>query len=135
MLRNLVKIGVICLTLIGTLFIFGCSDAESTALLGTAAGAGIGSLAGGDTESTLMGAAIGGGAGYVIGNESDKKKTQQQIDQLRAEQNVVTVWITNSNGSRTPVRLRRQGPSYVGPNGEVYNNMPTEDELRPIYGF
>ena len=52
----------------------GCeSDAQTGALIGTAAGAGIGQAAGGDTEATLIGAAIGAGAGYIIGNEQDKK--------------------------------------------------------------
>ncbi len=43
----------------------GCeSSGQTGALIGTLAGAGIGQLAGGSTESTLIGAAVGGG---VIG--------------------------------------------------------------------
>jgi len=38
------------------------------ALAGGAIGAGIGQLAGGNTESTLVGAAIGAGVGAVAGN-------------------------------------------------------------------
>jgi hypothetical protein len=49
--------------------------------------------------------------------------------------NIVTVNITNSNGSITPVRLRKQGVGYVGPRGEYYDKLPTEEQLKPIYGF
>jgi len=119
-----------------TLAVSGCeTDAQNTALLGAAAGAGIGALAGGDTEATLTGAAIGGGAGYIIGNESDKQKTRQEMANIRAEQNTVTVWITNSNGSKIPVKLTRSGPNYVGPRGELYSTMPTEEQLKMVYGF
>ena len=48
---------------------------------------------------------------------------------------VVTVWITNSNGSRTSVRLTREGSWYVGPRGEYYDTLPTNEQLRVLYGF
>ena len=54
---------------------------------------------------------------------------------LPVEESVITVWITNSNGSRTSVRLTRQGPWYVGPRGEYYGEMPTNEQLRVVYGF
>jgi hypothetical protein len=118
-----------------TLLTAGCgSDAGNTALVGTAAGAGIGALAGGG-KGALIGGAVGGGTGYVIGNESDKKKTQQEIASVRAEQDTVTIWITNSNGSQNSVRLRKDGPGYIGPRGERYPSLPTEDQLRSVYGF
>ena len=118
------------------LFGAGCeSDAQTGAGIGTLAGAGIGALAGGSTESTLIGAAVGGGAGYMLGSEGDKKKTKQEMEDLRSEMNTVTVNVTNSNGSIIPVKLRKQGVGYVGPRGEYYDKLPTEDQLRPIYGF
>jgi hypothetical protein len=118
------------------LFGAGCeSDAQTGAGIGALAGAGIGALAGGSTESTLIGAAVGGGAGYMLGNEGDKKKTKQEMEDLRSEMNTVTVNVTNSNGSIIPVKLRKQGVGYVGPRGEYYDKLPTEDQLRPIYGF
>ncbi len=121
---------------LGLAFAAGCeSDAQTGALLGTAAGAGVGALAGGSTEGTLIGAAVGGGVGYMLGSEQDKKKTRAEIDSLRQEMNIVTVNITNSNGSITPVRLRKQGVGYVGPRGEYYDKLPTEEQLKPIYGF
>jgi len=47
----------------------------------------------------------------------------------------VTAWITNSNGSKTPVTLKQEGPYYIGPSGEYYLGMPTEDQLRVLYGM
>ncbi len=114
----------------------GCeSDAQNTALVGSAIGAGVGALAGGDTEATLIGAAVGGGVGYGVGNESDKQKMRDEMSSIRAEQNTVTVWITNSNGSTTPVKLRKSGPGYIGPRGEHYAQMPTAEDLAKVYGF
>jgi len=121
----------------GLLFSLGCeSDAQTGALIGTAAGAGIGQAIGRDTGSTLIGAAVGGGAGYMIGSEQDKKKAAAEREQLRQEMNTVTVNITNSNGSITPVRLRRQGVVYIGPRGETYTTLPTAEQLKQAgYGF
>jgi hypothetical protein len=51
------------------------------------------------------------------------------------EKGPVTVWITNSNGSRTSVTLTRQGGYYIGPRGEYYTGMPTNEQLRVVYGF
>jgi hypothetical protein len=51
------------------------------------------------------------------------------------EQGTVTIWVTNSNGSTTPVTLTRQGTSYIGPRGEYYATMPTNEQLRMVYGF
>jgi len=47
----------------------------------------------------------------------------------------ITVWVTNSNGSQTSVRLTREGAWYVGPRGEYYSQMPTNEQLRVAYGF
>ena len=47
----------------------------------------------------------------------------------------VTLWITNSNGSQTEVKLRRSGPGYLGPRGEYYPTRPTNEQLRVVYRF
>lgn len=135
-MRQFVTLGLAVVVACGIALTAGCeSDAGNTALLGTAIGAGVGALAGGDTEGALIGGAIGGAVGYGVGNESDKKKTRQEIAAVRAEQDVVTIWITNSNGSQKAVRLRRDGPGYIGPRGERYPTLPTEAQLKPVYGF
>ncbi|MCJ7777625.1 MAG: glycine zipper domain-containing protein [Sedimentisphaerales bacterium] len=116
--------------------IAGCqSSAQTGALIGTAAGAGAGQAISRNPTGTLVGAAVGAGAGYVVGNELDKKKTRSEIEAIQSEQNNVTVWITISNGAKLPVTLKKSGPNYIGPKGEVYPSLPTEDQLRPIYGF
>jgi hypothetical protein len=55
--------------------------------------------------------------------------------EIAIEQTTVTVWITNSNGSLTSVKLHRSGPGFVGPRGEYYPDMPTKEQLRIVYGF
>ena len=136
MLKNIVTILVLVVVSLGFGFLAGCaSDAQTGAAIGSLAGAGIGQLAGGDTESTLIGAALGGGVGYMFGNEGDKKKASAEMAAIRTEQNVVTVWVTNSNGSQRPVRLRRDGPGYIGPRGERYPSTPSQEQLRMVYGF
>ena len=136
MMKKYVAISLVALVAVAMAFTTGCeSDAQTGALIGTAAGAGIGQLAGKSTESTLIGAAVGGGAGYMLGNEGDKKKTKEEIASIRAEQDTVTVWITNSNGSTIPVKLRKSGPGYIGPRGEHYAQMPTSEDLAKVYGF
>lgn len=47
-----------------------------------------------------------------------------------------TIMIENSNGSRTPVNLEPMGSNqWKGPKGEIYDGIPTEDQLRDAYGF
>ncbi|MHC4478267.1 MAG: glycine zipper domain-containing protein [Planctomycetota bacterium] len=118
----------------------GCeSEAQSGALLGGAVGAGAGAIVGHQsgktTEGALIGGAVGAGAGYMIGNEGDKKQADADRAAIREEMNYVTVNITNSNGSITPVRLRKEGVVYIGPKGETYTTLPTPEQLKPVYGF
>ncbi len=136
MAKDLMTILLVVAVSFGSLLVTGCeSDAQVGSAIGALAGAGIGQLAGGDTESSLIGAAVGGAAGYMLGNEGDRRNAQAERAYMRQEMRAVAVNITNSNGSVSQVRLRRQGVGYVGTRGEYYHRLPTEDELRPIYGF
>jgi hypothetical protein len=151
MVKGFVAILMVVVVSLGLAFVCGCeSDAQTGALIGAGAGAGIGQAIGRDTESTLIGAAVGGGAGYMIGNEQDKKKTKaemesirqenmqmrQQSTQVQQEMSTVTINIVNSNGSITPVTLRKQGVVYIGPRGETYPTLPTQEQLKQAgYGF
>jgi hypothetical protein len=120
----------------GLLLIAGCANSAQTGMaVGVLAGAGLGQMIGGHTGATLAGAAIGGAAGYVIGNEDDKQRAEMERVHMRQEMDYVTVNITNSNGSISRVRLRGEGIGYVGARGEFYDHLPTQDELRPVYGF
>jgi hypothetical protein len=136
MAKDLVTILMIVAVALGSAFVAGCeSGAQTGSVIGALAGAGIGQLAGGDTEATLIGAAVGGAAGYMLGNEGDKIEAQADRDGLRQEMNTVLVKVTNSNGSIIQVPLRKQGVGYAGTAGEYYSTLPTEDQLRPVYGF
>lgn len=131
----------------GALLVSGCeNETQNKALWGTAIGAGVGQLVGGDTKATMIGAGIGAGTGAAIGHSQDKKAEQKQQQQTqaaqqqaeiqRADANVVTVWVTNSNGSKTAVKLTRTATGgYIGPKGELYDTMPTADQLKTAYGF
>jgi len=138
MLKKVLFLSVFLVILSGLVCFSGCeSDAKTDALIGSLIGAGIGQAVGGDTEGTLIGAAAGGGIGYVVGSQSDKKKAQSNevtsTDPSATADTVVN--ITNSNGSTIPVKLKRDGTRYIGPKGEIYESMPTEQQLRSVYGF
>ncbi len=139
MLRKLVLASLLIIISAGFLLVTGCeTQAQSGAAVGGLAGAGIGALAGGhhhSGEGALIGAAVGAGGGYMVGNEADKKQMNQQIQYAQQQANTAVVNITNSNGSITPVTLRRSGNVWVGPRGEQYMSMPTVEQLKPIYGM
>jgi len=123
-----------------SVFAVGCeTQAQSGAALGTAAGAGIGAIVGHQRgragEGALIGGAIGGGTGYIVGNEGDKKQQKAEMQGMQEQMNSVLVNIHNSNGSVSVVKLNRSGTGYVGPRGEFYDHLPTEAELKPVYGF
>ncbi len=150
--RRITVLPLIALLLIGAVAITGCETAAGT---GTLIGAGTGAVLGGATGAaigghrrghrgardgaavgTLLGAAAGAGTGYLIGKQVDKNRQQDAaIQQAQMDANTVIVNVQNSNGSLTPVRLVRQGNVWVGPRGETYTTLPTEDQLRPVYGF
>lgn len=122
------------------------SKASTGALLGTLAGAGLGAIIGHQSGETgagaAIGAAVGAGGGYVIGNEQDKAETNRQVAATQAQAsaayasaNTVVINVRNGNGSITPVTVQRVGNEYVGPKGEHYLALPTEEQLRPVYGF
>lgn len=47
----------------------------------------------------------------------------------------ISIWVTNSNGSQTEVKLTRKGHGYIGPRGEYYDTFPSNEQLRMVYGF
>lgn len=114
--------------------------------LGAALGAGAGLIAGNNikgvskTEGAVAGAVVGGVLGGVMGNQRDAAARQntavnQRLNSVEQQANTTVINIANSNGSTTPVVLHRSGNQWIGPRGEAYNNLPTEAQLRPVYGF
>jgi uncharacterized protein YcfJ len=138
MLRKSLLASLLVIISTGLVFVAGCeNNAQTGAAVGGLGGAAIGALAGGHHrgEGALIGAAVGAGGGYMVGNEADKKQMNQQIQSAQQQANTTVVNITNSNGSITPVTLRRSGNVWVGPRGEQYMSMPTPEQLKPIYGM
>jgi hypothetical protein len=102
----------------------------------TLAGALIGGIVGYQSDEATAGAAVGAvifGVGEWLHemDEAHKDKEREQDECLKE----VVVEIHNDNGSITPVRLRRKDCAFIGPKGERYEEMPTEEQLKPIYGL
>ena len=77
--------------------------------------------------------ALGGWAGNQYGQGQDA--VRNRIAALEQAQSTVTVMVHNTNGSYTPIVLRRYGNEFIGPRGEYYTALPGDAQLRPIYGF
>jgi hypothetical protein len=83
-------------------------------------------------------------AGYYMGPRGEYYVVLPTDEQLRplyglpsvstASANI-TVWITNDNGSKTPVTLAPSSGGFVGPSGEFYSSMPSEQQLKAVYGL
>ena len=129
--------GLACVVLVGVVLLFvGCaSDAQTGALGGAVLGAAAGQAISGDTEGTLIGAGVGALAGGFIGNERDKANAARERQAIGEMANTQVVNVQNSNGSTTPVTLRRVGSRWIGPRGEEYMSLPSAAQLKPIYGF
>ena len=141
MRTSIVALAVISLAIVAT----GCANISDTAKgagIGAAAGGLLGGVAGHNipgvsrTGGAVAGALAGGLIGGAIGHQSDRIKAQEkQIGAVAAQANTTVVNIVNTNGSTTPVVLRRVGTQWQGPRGEMYNNLPTPEQLKPVYGF
>ena len=128
----------------GLVLMTGCASTTPTqqsTLIGTGVGVALGSILGhnlgGTQDDRLLGMAAGGAIGGVLGNQVGRNnQTQQQLNALQQQQFITTVWIENSNGSKTPVVLRQtDGGQYIGPRGEYYSTMPSQDQLKQVYGM
>jgi hypothetical protein len=137
------------------LLMMGCASPQyqenpstfNQAAIGAALGAIAGGIIGnnshgafGNGEGAVAGAAIGGLLGGAMGRQTDRSNAQMgrmnsQVNAANEAANTTIVNVKNSNGSYTPVTLRRVGNQYAGPRGEYYPAMPTEDQLKIAYGF
>ena len=121
------------------IFLSGCqTKAQTGAAVGGAAGAGLGAIIGHQSGHTgtgaLIGGAIGAGGGYLAGRHMDKKEANQQAAATPQAPDTVVINVPNKDGTTTPITLKRSANGWVGPNGEIYSNLPTSEELRPTYG-
>ncbi|MHC4330904.1 MAG: hypothetical protein ACYSWW_22590 [Planctomycetota bacterium] len=101
-------------------------------------GALIGGIVGHQSDEAAAGAALGAavfGVGELL-NQTDKmphkEKEHKEKDEIVDE---VVIQIRNDNGSFTPVVLKKKGSTYLGPNGEHYKELPTAEQLKPVYGL
>ena len=84
----------------------------------------------------------GGPAGYTVVPVAQATPGPGGVPVATAGQTVpvtapstVVVNVPNKNGSYTPVTLQlASGGMYIGPQGEVYPNSPTAEQLRQMYG-
>lgn len=80
-------------------------------------------------------------SGAYIGPQGEyysSMPSQEQLEKMYAVKSKpanITVWITNDNGSQTPITLTPCGTGFVGPSNEYYQTMPTEDQLKAMYGM
>lgn len=123
----------------------GCTTTEQNAgtgaviggALGAAAGHNLGHGSGDRDKGALVGAAVGGLLGHQAGQQKQRAGEQdQRLNRLEEQQYARTVWIENSNGSKSSVTLRQAaGGAWIGPRGEYYDTFPTESQLKSVYGF
>jgi hypothetical protein len=101
-------------------------------------GALVGGVIGHQSDETGEGVAIGAvvlGVGELL-NQIDKQAEKEWEHENGDEcTGPVVVEIHNSNGSITTVKIKKEGSVYIGPKGEHYQEMPTEKQLKPIYGL
>jgi hypothetical protein len=82
--QNLTKITIAAALLVGLVGLTGCANnAQTGALIGGGAGAGLGAIIGNQSrgrsgEGALIGAGVGAIGGYIIGNEMDKDQQRYQ---------------------------------------------------------
>jgi len=113
------------------------SPIYSSALMGALVGGIVGYQSDEPGEGAAVGAAIFG-VGALLGEMDHAQKGNGQWTSTRENPECpkqVIVDIHNDNGSITPVKLKEEGGDYIGPKGERYEELPTEEQLKPIYGL
>jgi len=108
----------------------------SNALLGALVGGIIGHQSDEPGEGAALGAAIFGVGSLLHEMDHAQKHNERNSSRDNSEcLEQVIVDIHNDNGSITPVTLKKKGDSYIGPKGERYDELPTEEQLKPVYGL
>ncbi len=75
-------------------------------------------------------------SGYVLVPADEVRRIQStSVPGAVGSTRTIVVNIPNKNGSFTPVTLQQSGNGmYIGPQGEVYPNEPTMEQLQIMYG-
>jgi hypothetical protein len=113
-----------------SLFIDGLFDGGAVG--GGAKGAIGGALIGAISGNAGRGAAIGAGVG-IVGGSIREKQQQEAAAQMQARTRVI--YVPNPNGSSTPVTMLLVPSGWQGPRGEIYQILPTAEQLQGPYGI
>ena len=101
-------------------------------------GAIIGGIVGYQSEEPGEGAGVGAalfGVGALLGEiDHMNREAECEDDDDGEDEEEVVFQIRNDNGSETAVVLKKKGSTYIGPEGEHYDRLPTEKQLKPTYG-
>ncbi len=141
MKRTSYKTPVIAALILSLLLLSGCNEGLRTSEIYSASlcGALVGGIVGYQSREEGEGAAIGAvifGVGELLSqldNLEDKEEEHKDKDENGCKE-VFVIQVHNSNGSITPVEIEKKGDIYIGPKGEQYEQLPTEEELK-VYGF
>jgi len=147
------------LTAVALIFSTGCGEGMKYKPIYNSAiiGAAIGGIVGYQSDETGEGVAIGASLfalGEILHQIDDNPKPRRQTQQQNQTQTqtqpakvsqkppvresikeTYIIQIHNDNGSITPIEIRKEGNGYVGPAGERYESLPTEEQLKPFYGL
>jgi hypothetical protein len=76
------------------------------------------------------------GKRFVVIDEIPSKTAVVSVPKKEVEtpKNSFVVNIPNSNGSYTPVTIKKSAEGFVGPQGEYYTKFPNVEQLKVMYG-
>ena len=138
------KTPVIVALIVCSLILCGCNEGlKLHPIYGDAiTGAIIGGIIGYQSREEGEGAAIGAavfGIGELLKqldeHECEEKEHEDWDDDDDGYKEIFVIQVHNSNGSITPVEVEKRGDIFIGPKGEQYEQLPTEEQLKPVYGF
>lgn len=91
----------------------------------------------GDNDNEVLGAVIGAALGGFAGDQYGQRQDyiDQSIDYNRRLATERIVYIQNSNGSYTQVKIVSSNGEWIGPRGEIYRAFPTDEQLKSVYGW
>ena len=95
----------------------------NAALIGGVVGVIVGHQYDEDGQGAVIGAAVGAMGSFL-----------EQSDDLAMAEDVV-VEVAGENGSIMPIVLKKKDGIYFCPNGEFYNHLPDQEELRIVFGL
>ena len=136
------KTPVIVAVVVSLLLLSGCneelrmSDIYGAALGGALVGGIVGYQSHEEGEGAAIGAAICG-VGELLSqlDNLDDKEKECHDDDSDGRTEIYVIQVHNSNGSITPIEIEKKGNTFIGPKGEHYEALPTEEQLKPVYGF